>query len=349
MCRHVAPVGHVTNDETLTPHGIALMVASERRDLIDWNPETVRVIYSEPDAGNCRAHCVTDQPLPAAIAAVRAQLTALELAPQAVYDVHEKLRENHSPFGRSAPQHAKRRGKVALFVGDEARYLWPSAVKAAVTLLKATGINPVLIGRGRSNGYLAQSLGFPETARDQAQSILDELDATGAQQLMVLSAGDSFTFGQLYEERLDIAWPTDVELVDLASYLSQQIESGGLRIKKSRSKKAIAYVDPTHAVRVPDRWDATRSLTAALVPSPLTELFWRRDRAHPVGNTALQFTRPDIAEQLTRARLADAVERGAERLVCEDPATLYHLNQYAEESGVEVQGLYEWLAEMMKG
>ena len=55
MCRHVAPVGHVTHEEAVTPHGIALTVASQRRGLIDWNEDTVGIVYAEPDGGNCRA------------------------------------------------------------------------------------------------------------------------------------------------------------------------------------------------------------------------------------------------------------------------------------------------------
>ena len=79
MCRHVCPVGHVTQLETLTPHGWGLTIASVRRGLLTWNDETVDVLYSCADCGLCRANCVTDQPLPDAIAAARAEVTAHSL------------------------------------------------------------------------------------------------------------------------------------------------------------------------------------------------------------------------------------------------------------------------------
>ena len=69
MCRHVCPVGHVTNLEPLTPHGWGLTIASVQRGLMTWNTETVGVLYHCADCGTCRANCVTDQPLPEAIAA----------------------------------------------------------------------------------------------------------------------------------------------------------------------------------------------------------------------------------------------------------------------------------------
>jgi hypothetical protein len=57
-----------------------------------------------------------------------------------------------------------------------------------------------------------------------------------------------------------------------------------------------------------------------------------------------------LAEKLTRARLEDALNTGAKQLYCEDPATLHHLNQYAKDYGLEVKGLYEFLAsQLVKG
>lgn len=345
MCRHVAPVGHVMADEAVTPHGIALIVASQRRGLIDWNAEAIRILYAEPDGGNCRAHCVTDQPLPAAIAAVRADIVARGLAPPEVAEVHEKLQQAASPYGASLPQRSTLKSDAALFVSDEAHYLWPSAAESALRLLEAVGMKSAPVGQGRSSGFLACSLGLAETARAQAAELFEELRATGTRKMFVLSAGDLFTFRQMFDERLGVSWPTDIELVDLASFLAASLDDGRLTVTPSLTYRPYAYVDPTHAVRAPERFAAVRALVGAVLPDPCIELFWRRERAHPVGSTALQFTRPDIAERLTRARLEDARSRGAEVLLCEDPGTLYQLQRFAGEMGLQVCGLYETLAE----
>lgn len=344
MCRHVAPIGVLTKNETLTPHGVALTIASQRRGLTEWNEETVSIVYSDPDGGNSRAHCVTDQPLPAAVAAVRADLAAQGLAPEIVYAVHERLQRQHSPWGNDALAATTEQGEVALFVGDEAHYLQPKALEAALRLLKAAGIHPVLVGRGRNSGYLASSLGFPETARGQAETLLEELRATGARQMLVLSPGDYFTFKQLYPERLDVEWP-DVDVLEVVTILDTALAAGRLEFRRFDDATPTAYVDPSHAVRVPERFTAPRRLLSAVLPSEVLELFWRRERAHPVGSTSLQFARPDLADLLTRARLADAKNRGAERLICEDPGTLFQLQCFAPEFGLEVRGLYELLAE----
>ncbi|UCD42758.1 MAG: (Fe-S)-binding protein [Chloroflexota bacterium] len=347
MCRHIASVEYVTHKETLSPHGWALVIASVKRGLLKWDADTVDAIYSAPDHGNSRAHCVTGQPLPEAIAAVRAEIVSQQLAPPVVYDLDESLREYGTPYAQRKPGVVPNEGGVALFVGDEAQYLWPKTLSVVSDMLVSIGINPIMIGLGRNNGYLASSLGLPDTARQLAEATLEELKTSGASRMMVLSPGDYFTFNQLYPERLGIDFPADVELIELTSFLAEQLEGGEIRFNKISSQIPFAYVDPTHAVRVTGRHDAPRQLLAAVMPGEPRELFWRRERGHPVGSTALQFTKPDIAEKLSRARLEDARQSGAQLLVCDDPGTLKQLDQFAEEFGLQVKGLYELLFEQL--
>lgn len=344
MCRHTCPVGHVTRKETLSPHGWGLTIASLKRGLLPWDEEAADVIYSCADCGSCRSHCVTDQPLPTAIAAARAELVGRDLAPAVVYEIDAALKAWGNPYVEQAPQSVLDQGEVALFAGDEAHHLWPSALEAARTLLRVVGIEPVLIGVGRNSGYLASSLGLPDTAAALVRETLEELEATGATRMLVLTPGDYYTFSQLAGERLGIPWPEEVALKELIPYLAEKMEAKHLSLAREEEGPATAYVDPTHSVRVNSRYEAPRKLLSAVASSPTLELFWREDRAHPCGNVALQFTQPHIADHLTFARLDDALQRGARRVVTEDPGCLVHLRRHAGRFGLEVRGLYELLA-----
>jgi Fe-S oxidoreductase len=345
MCRHVAPVELVTYRESLSPHGIALLIASVRRGLIDWDSDTVDTLYSAADGGNSRAHCVTDQPLPEAIAAARAEVVAQKKAPAVVYQLDKAFRKWGTPFAQQPPQEVVWHGEIALYVGDEAQFLRPEALEAALTLLKAAGIEPILIGRGRSNGYLASSLGLTDTARILAEANIADLRASLAERLLVLSPGDYFAFSQLYDERLGIEWPAGIALMEVMTFLANRLFEGSLSFRIADGETPYAYIDPTHAVRVPTRHDAPRALAAAVMGGPAQELMWRRERAHPAGNTALQFTQPAIAAKLTQARLQDGADNGAQVFLCEDPGTLAQLDLHAEAAGMRVVGLYELLAE----
>ncbi len=345
MCRHVCPVGHVTRLETLTPHGWGLTIASVRRGLLTWDADTVGALYHCADCGTCRSHCVTDQPLPEAIAAARAEVVELGLAPTSVTAAGRKLAEFGNPFEARQPEPASGSGEVALFVGDEAAYRWPAALDAALKLLAAVGIEPVLIGRGRNNGYLASSLGFPDTARNLAQATLDELAASGARQMLVLSPGDYFAFHKLYDERLDVAWPRRIEIREVISLLAGALEMGDLHLRRAEETVEYAYLDPTHTVRVEGRWSDPRRLLDAVLPGPRRELFWRQERSHPTGATALQFSMPHLSMMLASVRLEDAQKTGARLLLTEAPGDLALLSRLAPRFGLRLQGLYELLAE----
>jgi len=344
MCRHVCPVGHVTRRETLTPHGWGLIIASIRRGMLEIDEKVAEVIYSCADCGTCRANCVTDQPLPSAIGAMRAEIAEKGLAPQAAYDVHLKLQEWQNPHAEQTPEPVSGQGEVALFVGDDARYLGPETLAAALRLLEAVGVKPVLVGNGRNNGYLPSSLGFPDTAAWLIQATLDELESCGARTLLLLTPGDYYAFGQMREDRLGLEMPDGVTLQEVVPLLAEHQSAGNLHFKKTGEQAPYAYVDPTHSVRVTTRFDAPRQLLASVMPNPGLELFWRRERAHPLGHGALQYTNTHIATHLNYSRLGDALERGVQLLVTEDPAGLAQIAQYAGRFRLRVQGLYELLA-----
>ncbi len=297
MCRHIAPLEYITHSETLSPHGMGLLIASVERGQLEWNQESVDVLYSDPDSGNSRAHCVTDQPLPAAIAAVRGEVVRKNLAPEIVYELNDSFKTWKTPFGKNLPETNSVKGKDALFVGDEAQYLWPESIPSVLKLLAALGIEPVLIGAGKNNGFMASSLGLFDRAKELANSILEELAACGVERLFVLSPGDYFTFSQLYEERLDIPWPADIKVVEVIQFLADQYEEGNIKFRTKDEDVPYAYVDPTHAVRNPSRNNAPRKLLEGVFKGQKRELYWRCERAHPVGSTALQFTKPELAEK----------------------------------------------------
>jgi Fe-S oxidoreductase len=341
MCRHVCPVGHVTKVETLTPHGWGLIIASERRGMLEWNEENAEIMYQCADCGTCRANCVTDQPFPDTVARVREELVGLGLAPKGAQDAADRLRKWGNPYEEKAPEAVSGTGDVALFVGDEAAYVRPVGLAAAKTLLEAAGINVVTVGVGRSNGYIASSLGYREVAEEIARANLADILATGAKRVIVLSPGDQYAFTTLYPDRLGVEWPSDVEVVELVSVLAAD---DSLSFSQGDADSTYTYVDPTHAVRLPDRHDAPRALASRVLGGEAKELFWRKERAHPVGNSALQFSQPEIADKLTWARLEDAKNVGADLIVTEDAGTLAQLDTHASRFGVEVRGLYELLA-----
>jgi Fe-S oxidoreductase len=362
MCRHVCPVGFVTSRETLTPHAWALTIESVKRGQLTWNPETADVMFACADCGLCRSHCVTDQPLPDAIADARADIVKRGVAPAAVAEIDRKLRTYANPYSTEmpSPRRADLSGpprpglrdpadvRVALFVGDTGHHLGAKSVDAAIALLQAVGTDVMPICRGRSSGLLASTLGLKDTAEALGRAMLEEVEASGARELLVLGPADRWTFEYVYPRRLGISWPSAVIVREVTDVLADALAEGRLKLDPLKERSPYAYHDPCHSSRVaPDRPAPRALLAAALGAESGRDLFWRGHRAHPCGAVGgLEFTTPDIARRLALARLGDASSVGARVLVTEDPACCAHLGAHARPE-IAVIRLYELLADRL--
>ena len=344
MCRHVCPVGHVTRRETLTPHGWALTIASVQRGLLQWNADTVDALYACADCGMCRTHCVTDQPLPEAIVAARAEVVASGRAPQAVYDIRKTLEERGTAYGAIEPGNGAARGPIGLYVNDAVAACGPGSVSAARRLLRAAGVETVPVAVGRSNGLVASALGLLDTAAGLGRALLRAIEDAGCSELMVISPGDRFAFEHVYPDRLGLPWPAGVTVTEVTMALAHAVEEARLRFRSAPEQAAWGYHDPCHAPRVGRDPARPRALlAAALGPSSAHDLFWRADRAHPCGAIGgLERTHPDVAAELARVRIADARDAGATVLVSDDPECVAHLQRHAADD-MTVVSLYELL------
>lgn len=345
MCRHTCPVGRVTKREATTPHGWALLISSVDRGLARWNADTADTLYMCAQCGLCYANCVTDQPLPSAIAAARAHVVTAGLAPEAVAQVDARLRQWGNPFREAEPLPAVGTAPAALFVGAAAQHLRPGTLAAARRLLDALGVAYVPVAQGLSSAYLPFALGLWETARTLGRAALQEITAVGATRLIVLAPEDRRAFTDALPE-LGLPLPDGVDVVELMTLLAEAVAAGRLRFRPVAA--ALTYHDPAHSPHFPGRSAEARRVLGALAGQPLRELFWREGRAAPGGSVAgLRFTHPALAEQMTRDRLAEAAATGADLLVTEDPAALAHFDSQAGAASIRVAGLYELLAQQL--
>jgi Fe-S oxidoreductase len=345
MCRHVCPVGHVTSRETLTPHAWALTIESVRRGQLAWNDETAAVMYACADCGLCQTHCVTDQPLPDAIVAARAEIVRQGQAPPAVVELQRRLE------GSSGSAAGFAKGSRALFVGEAVGHAPAKStgeVAAALQLLEAVGLPAVPVGEGRSTGLAASSLGLVDVATRVARDLVAAVEASGVRDVLVLRPADKWAFEYVYPKRLGVAWPSNVTVTEVTMTLARACNDGDLPLSRGEGPPP-AYHDPCHSPRIARDAAAPRRLLAAIYgDQPAPELFWRADRAHPCGAVGgLRLSHPDIARLLTTARIDAACSAGATTLVTDDPACLAELRQHAG-ARLEVTGLYSLLRSQLR-
>jgi Fe-S oxidoreductase len=337
MCRHVCPVAHVTSRETLTPHAWALTIESVRRGQLAWNDETAAVMYACADCGLCRSHCVTDQPLPDAIVSARAAIVREGRAPASVLSLARQLENAAAVTQLRVPA-----GERALFAGGLGTAA-AAEVTAAAELLAIAGIPAPVAGDGCATGLVESSLGLVDLARRIARDLVDAVEASGVTELLVLRPADKWTFEYVYPTRLGVAWPATVRVTETTMALAEAYAGGRLSLRR-RDDPPPAYHDPCHGPRLSRDATGPRRLLAAIYGDrPAPELFWRAGRAHPCGAIGgLDLTHPDLARQLTLARIHDAQSAGAAAHVTDDPACLAELQRHARD-GMVAAGLYSLL------
>jgi Fe-S oxidoreductase len=373
MCGQACPVRRVTRNEATSPHGWALLISSVQRGMLQWNAETVDVLFRCSDCGNCQGNCATDRPLPYAIQAARAEVIHLGYAPASVLALDEKLRAWGNPYAKAEDGDAssrimpKLRGvhddasgrlkdeesnpaihrppSVALFVGDAAHFLRPQVVEAAEKLLRAVGDEPIRFRQGHSSGYLPYSVGLWETARRLAQETALGLRELDAARVVVLSTYDAHALKHVYAE-LDVALPENVNITTLVDYLANASAGDKLKIKP-RSGAPYTYHDPAQAVRLKGHGLNARVLATEVMGSEPREMLYRETLATPVGNSGgLAFTQPALAETLARTRIQEAKATGAKIVLTDDPLDTATLEKYAD--GIQVLNLFEVLAEQVQ-
>ena len=339
MCRHVCPVGHVTARETFTPHAWALAVESVRRGQLAWNDETAAVMYACADCGLCRTHCVTDQPLPDAIVSARADIVRAGKSPAAVVEYGRMFESSMASAGAFTASPSADR---VLFVGAAAGSA-AEEVAAALQLLEAAGLPAVTAGETWPTGLTASTLGLVDLATHAARDLVSAVAASGVSEVLVLGPTDKWTFEYVYPTRLGVAWPTGVAIREVTMALAEAYDDGRLSLSR-RDDPPPAYHDPCHGPRLSRDAAAPRRLLAAIHGDrPAPELFWRAGRAHPCGAIGgLDLTHPDLARQLTLARIDDARSTGAAAFVTDDPACLVELRRHAGD-GMAAAGLYSLL------
>lgn len=359
MCGQACPVRRVTKNEATSPHGWALLVSMVRRGLLQWNEETVDVLYQCADCGNCQGNCATDRPLPYAIQAARAEVVQLGHAPAQVRELEEKLRAWGNVYGEppqergdgrrttmegSSPTADRQTTSNFLFVGDAAYFRKPQVIQAAMTLLGAINVTALPLSEGRSSGYLPYTLGLWDTAGSIANETARALEASGATQVITLSAQDAHTLKNVYPE-LGVALPDAVNIRTLVDVLANAGDT--LKIN-ARMPQSYTYHDPSQAIRLKHHALNARVLATQVMGSEPREMLFRENLATPIGTSGgLEFTHPALAENLARTRIAEARATGAEIILTDDPLDTAVLEKYA--GGMQVLNLYQVLAEMADG
>jgi heterodisulfide reductase subunit D len=214
-----------------------------------------------------------------------------------------------------------------------------SIPRAAVALLNAIGIEPIVLADERCCGHDAYWSGEEQLFARLAELNLHRLERTGASRIVTFCPECMVTLKLLYPK---VAGPLGFEVTSLAELMADEIESGHLEL--TNSGETVTYHDSCRLGRHAGVYDAPRTVLGRT--ASLTEMPRNRELGPCCGVSAFTQcgaeTRPWQHERLREARAT-----GASSLVTACPKCLVHLTCAMTEkapclstSSLEIEDLY---------
>jgi Fe-S oxidoreductase len=344
LCRYSCPVADADQDENTTPWGkMTAMKRVEDKEL-PTTPETMGLAYK---CLNCRASeyaCEHSNPVASTLDAYRVRAFRAGLAPEGVAPFCEKFRRNNNPYDRDLLSVLKRAFRPEEF-GSSGTVYFPGCTEIATdlaTTVKTVGFLglPVFPEPIQCCGYPLFAAGdwkdFSELAEVNRHA-LDNYDriVTGAPQCL-------YTMETLYKSA---GHRVRARFQHVSEYLTSQPLPNPLLNKERVAEgrvRSVAYHDPCYLGRYRKVYDEPRRLIELVSGRPPAEFLLNREEGYCCGGGGLlPVSYPETADAITKNRIAQFRETGAELLVTSCPTCVQRFRKF----GVPTQSLVDYLTD----
>jgi Fe-S oxidoreductase len=353
MCKPAAEVGSLTQLESHSTRGRALMLWRVAKDLAEFSPRDAQLLYQSTLDSISQAWCINHYPVAEYLAAARRELVAKGLVPSAVKEILlKKLR------AESCPQ-----GETVLLAGELSELEDKSAADPAVKLLEKCGERVEVFYT--PTGALAYALGDIETAREQATEVAKALEQAGVKRVVADGPQTMYAIKVLYP-LLGVSLPDKLVVVSLAALVEPALGKTKIASKlnsdqkvffhDSRSACFLAEELASDEVIQPafcDREEHSGSGEVYELPRRIIENLglrrvssvWSRSLSKSTGaDDGLWLTYPVLAAGLAKMRLEHIQSLGADAVVTGSVLDAVHLRKIQMEGSKDLQ-VY-WLPEL---
>jgi Fe-S oxidoreductase len=342
MCKPAAEVGNLTQLESHSTRGRALLLWRAAKGLAALSPRDAELLYQSTLDSISQAWCINHYPVAEYVAAARRELFSQGLIPEVVKEVLSKSNQ-----GGPCPK-----AETVLLAGEISQLDDPAAADPALKLLE-TCAEAVKVFMSPS-GTLAYVLGDVDTAEEQARRVSEALQAAGVKRVVADGPQTLFALKVLYP-LLGIALPEKLEVLGLADLVEplvvknklSTVLSGGQAVffHDSRIACFLAGELATDEVIQPalsgseehsgsgEVYAAPRSILDALGIRRVSSV-WSKSLSRSTGaDNGLWLTYPELASGLAQKRLEHIHSLGAEAIVTDSVLDAVHLRKVQGSGG----------------
>lgn len=339
MCHHICPIGNATGHERNTARARALSLSLVERGGLALDEEVSSNLYECALCSGCAHDCITGWD-PTKFTKESRLAAALEgVLPSYINDLLDQLAETGSPYGKveeneeltkaiaALPQTAE----VLLFLGADARALYPAGAVNAIALLKAAGVSFTVLANEPTDAYGSN---FLVGAAEETRAAMQRANEAFAPFKTVVCYDGTDAAAFLREGK---EWGVvNANIVTFPAYVASLIKDGKLAPKKGET--AYTIQDCAYIARELDDDESIRTVIDAIGT--------RREmlvsgKATMLGGQALMATyMPDVIAKVGARRMHEAIIAGAEVVVTENVGEYLALSAAAP-AGVKVVTLEE--------
>jgi glycolate oxidase iron-sulfur subunit len=249
------------------------------------------------------------------------------------------LAEATASLPERVPASAPARGRVALVGGCVQRVFFPGVNEATLRVLSAEGFEVVVPPGQGCCGALSVHAGRAEEARRLTRTLVERLEASGAETFLVNAAGCGSHLKDLSHLFQGDPWSAhaaafSARVKDVTEFLAAVAPRAERRPLPAR----VAYHSPCHLGHAQRIQDPPRALLRSI---PGLELVEVPDGDQCCGSAGIyNLVQPDGAAELGARKAANVLATGAPFLASANPGCTLQVRRALRERGADVQAAH---------
>jgi Fe-S oxidoreductase len=333
FCLADCPAYRVKGFEAYTSRGKMMIARGLLEGLLEPSPEVREVLNGCLLCGYCQARCALNNL--EVFTGLRARLNQEGLSAPQHEEKVETIVEEGFLFDR--PVSLEREGTTPLYLGCLYQSK-PVEARTIISVLERAGLDP-LVGEETCCGYFADATGFEQDFQRIQERFTEVYGDLSGREILTLCPTCTVTLRDRYGLKVKHA------IVAVAERMGQ-LNPRQLNLK-------VTYHDPCHLGRMLGVFDEPREILKALGVEVVEMEHNRTFSDCCGGGGGVADTDPDLALEVAKNRVRDALATGVETIVtvcptCE-PTLLRGASRLANETGVfvDVRGLWDLLDEAL--
>jgi Fe-S oxidoreductase/FAD/FMN-containing dehydrogenase len=239
-------------------------------------------------------------------------------------------------WDKHGPSHP---AKVAYFAGCTASHVETDIAIAAVRLLDAAGVDFTYAGENENCcGTPMLVCGKWDVYAETMQKNIAAIKSVGADTVITSCPACDMMWRQTYPrwaEKLGIKY--DIQTKHYTEVIADRIAAGQFRFPDTGQKIKVTLHDSCHIGRVSSVYNAPRDFIQAIPGVELVEMEHNRDRAHCCGSVLSLIKEPPVAAVIGKARIDEAMETGAEKILALCPCCQFQFRVTARKKGLPIE------------